>query len=162
LKPNSLTADAGLAAQTDFGAPFPDLRASGGTLPSSAIAPSSQTLPAIAPSSGADAALPSSGLIAVRFNLADPFAPQANENGPIEVSKAVKVNGADAGSATIRITEGATIAISSEDLGHLLGSAGRGDLAASLGSGFVTFDRIRRAGLEVHYDATSDRILLSS
>lgn len=116
----------------------------------------------LAPAAATVAAKPDPGMLAVRFDLSDPFAPGAKDSGPIQLTKAVKVNGADAGNATIRVTDGATIAIAGEDLGHLLADAGRGDLAAALGGRFVTFDRIRRAGLGVRYDAASDRILLTS
>lgn len=106
------------------------------------------------------------GLTAVRFNLADPYAPSGDgqASGPIELTKGVRVNGAEAGNATIRVTDGATIAIARDQLDKLLSGAGRGDLADKLASAgpFVSFDRIRQAGLNVRYDAASDRILLSS
>ena len=104
------------------------------------------------------------GGLAVHFNLADPYTPNNDRSGPIELKKGVRINGADAGSATIRVTNGATIAMARIDLGKQLASAGRTDLAASMpaAGAFVTFDRIRQAGLNVRYDAASDRILLSS
>ena len=106
------------------------------------------------------------GLAAVQFNLADPYAPASKDGtaGPIELTKGVRVNGAEAGNATIRVTDGATIAIARDALDKLLAGAGRGDLAQTLANGgpFVSFDRIRQAGLNVSYDAASDRILLSS
>jgi hypothetical protein len=99
-------------------------------------------------------------LEAVRFNLSDPY---GERGGSIELKKAIRVDGAEAGSATIRVTDGSTIAISREDLGKLLAGAGHSDRAAALGSGsFVSFDRIRQAGMSVHYDAASDRIVVSS
>jgi hypothetical protein len=99
-------------------------------------------------------------LEAVRFNLSDPYGERA---GAIELKKAVRVEGAEAGNATIRITDGSTITISREDLGKLLANAGHQDWAAALGSGsFVSFDRIRQAGMSVRYDAASDRIVVSS
>ena len=104
------------------------------------------------------------GVLAVRFDLADPYTPTNDGTGPIELRKGVRINGADAGSATIRVTDGATIAIARTDLGKMLTSAGRTDLAQGLpvAGSFVTFDRIRQAGVNVRYDAASDRILLSS
>jgi hypothetical protein len=110
------------------------------------------------PAVPAQAAPPS--LDTVRFNLSDPYGERA---GAIELRKAVRVEGAEAGSATIRITDGSTITISREELGKLLAGAGHQDWAAALGSGtFVSFDRIRQAGMSVRYDAASDRIVVSS
>jgi hypothetical protein len=107
--------------------------------------------------SPAPAAPPS--LDRVRFNLADPY---GVKSGSIELRKAIRVDGAEAGSATIRVTDGATIAISREELGKLLAGAGHQDWAAALGSGsFVSFDRIRQAGISVRYDAATDRIVVS-
>ncbi|MEO6152681.1 MAG: hypothetical protein ABIT09_03565 [Croceibacterium sp.] len=110
------------------------------------------------------AASEATGMLAVRFNLADPYAGAPEGSGPIELKKAVRINGADAGDATIRVTDGATIAIARDELGKLLTAAGRADAIQALaGSGsFVSFDRIRQAGLSVRYDAASDRILLAS
>jgi hypothetical protein len=104
------------------------------------------------------------GVLALRFNLADPYTPNNDGTGPIELRKGVRINGTEAGSATIRVTDGATIAIARAELGKLLASAGRADLAEGLpaAGSYVTFDRIRQAGLSVRYDAASDRILLSS
>jgi len=67
------------------------------------------------------------------------------------------------GDAVIRVTDGATIAIARDDLGKALSGVGRDDVAKALSEGgsFVTFDRIRQAGLSVRYDAASDRIVLA-
>lgn len=104
----------------------------------------------------------SDGVLGIRFNLADPYAGDG-ATAPIEVRKGIRVNGADVGDATIRVTDGATLAIAREELGRLLAAAGRADAAQSLTNAgrFITFDRIRQAGLSVRYDAASDRVLVA-
>ena len=126
-----------------------------------------EAVPAEVASAQIPPATPVDELLSVHFNLADPYDPAARTGeagAPIELKKSVRLNGSDAGDATIRVTDGATIAISNDQLGKLLSSAGRGDVAEKLAAAgpFVSFDRIRQAGLSVRYDAASDRIVLSS
>jgi hypothetical protein len=71
----------------------------------------------------------------------------------------------DAGPATILIGGGSALSISREDLRTLLSAARRADLVETLATGenqpFVRFDEVRRAGLNLRYDAAADRILIS-
>jgi hypothetical protein len=102
------------------------------------------------------------GLLPVSFNLSDPDEP---DRSSIQVRKNVRFNGMDAGPATILIGGGSALSISREDLRMLLSAARRADLVETLATGenqpFVRFDEVRRAGLNLRYDAAADRILIS-
>lgn len=102
------------------------------------------------------------GLLTVSFNLAEP---DARERSSIEIRKDVRFNGVDAGAATILIGGGSALFIAREDLRTLLSAARRADLVDTLATGedhpFVRFDEVRRAGLDLRYDAAADRILIS-
>jgi hypothetical protein len=60
---------------------------------------------------------------------------------------------------------GSALNMASEDLRTLLSAAKRVDLVESLAAGaqqpFVGFDEVRQKGLNLRYDAVSDRILIS-
>jgi hypothetical protein len=102
------------------------------------------------------------GLLEVSFNLAEAG---AMDRSSLDVRKGVRFNGADAGQATIRVGAGSALYIASEDLRTLLSAAKRVDLVESLAAGaqqpFVGFDEVRQKGLNLRYDAVSDRILIS-
>ena len=102
------------------------------------------------------------GLLEVSFNLAEAG---AMDRSSVDVRKGVRFNGADAGQATIRVGSGSALYIASEDLRILLSAARRADLADRLAAGaqqpFVGFDEVRQKGLNLRYDAVSDRILIS-
>lgn len=89
----------------------------------------------------------------------------ANEGGsPVELRKPVRLNGADAGSATIRVGADSALAISAGELSMLLARAGRGDLSRQingLGEGYVGFEELRRLGIDLRYDAAADRIAIA-
>lgn len=102
------------------------------------------------------------GLLEVSFNLAEAG---AADRSSLDVRKGVRFNGADAGQATIRVGSGSALYIASEDLRILLSAAKRADLADRLAAvaeqPFVGFDEVRQKGLNLRYDAVSDRILIS-
>jgi len=104
----------------------------------------------------------SDGLLDVSFDLSRP---DLLDRSSLDVRKAVRFNGADAGQATIRVGAGSLLFIASEDLRRLLSAAERVDLADRLAAAshrpFVGFDEIRRTGLNLRYDAASDRVLIS-
>lgn len=105
------------------------------------------------------------GLLAIQFDLADPGAfGSGNGGSAIELRKAVRLNGADAGDARIRVSGSSTLSIAREELGRLLARSGQRELIGQLGSDgqFVSFDEMRRQGIEVRYDPVSDRILVST
>jgi hypothetical protein len=106
-----------------------------------------------------------SGLLPVEFDLADPGAFGSGDGGSaIELRKAVRLNGADAGDARIRVSGSSTLSIAREELGRLLARSGQRELVGQMGSGgqFVSFEEMRRQGIEVRYDPVSDRILVST
>lgn len=109
-------------------------------------------------------ALPSS-LLGVKFDLSDPSAWTEQGGSAIEIRKSLRVNGVDAGSAAIQVGEDSTLSVARDKLKEALAQHGRGDIADELGKsrsgGFVSFDEIRRRGVEVRYDAPSDRVVLT-
>jgi hypothetical protein len=104
----------------------------------------------------------SAGFLEVSFDLSRP---DMVDRSSLDVRKSVKINGAEAGQATIRVGAGSALFIASEDLRTLLSTASRVDLADRLASGaeqpFLGFDEVRERGLSLRYDAASDRILIS-
>ena len=101
-------------------------------------------------------------LLEVSFDLSRP---DMVDRSSLDVRKGVRFNGAEAGQATIRVGAGSALFIASEDLRTLLSAASRVDLADRLASGaeqpFLGFDEVREKGLNLRYDAASDRILIS-
>jgi hypothetical protein len=98
----------------------------------------------------------------VNFNLADPA---GTASDVVDTRKSVRVDGIDAGSATIRVTSSSALFIARDDFRKLLNSSGHKDLAARITDGsaaFASFDDIRRLGFGVRYDPVTDRILVSS
>lgn len=103
------------------------------------------------------------------FDLADPSTASTADaaTADVEVAKSVRVNGTDLGQATIRVTPGATVLIARDEVVALLEAAGQENLAAimtgaSSPDGFVSFEEMRRRGLNIRYDAADDHISLSS
>lgn len=100
--------------------------------------------------------------LVIQFDLAD-AAESWVGGSAIEIRKAIRVNGADAGDASIHMNASSELSIAREELGRLLAGSGRQELVGKLGSGgrFVSFDEMRSHGIEVRYDPVSDRILIS-
>lgn len=87
-------------------------------------------------------------------------------DGSLTVKKPLYVDGASAGSATIRIEEGAQILIATSAVARALGSRAQSlppRIAGALakGSGFIPFHELRGAGIVVEYDPVRDRVSLS-
>lgn len=104
-------------------------------------------------------------LVRVKFDLSGSYASAGEGGSAIEVRKELRVNGVDLGPAAIRVSEDSTLSIARDKLNEVLGRLGRNDVARQLGgsrsAGFVSFDEIRRRGVEVRYDAPSDRVVLA-
>jgi len=104
-------------------------------------------------------------LVRVKFDLSDPYASAEEGGSAIELRKELRVNGVDIGPAAIRVSEDSTLSIARDKLSEVLGRLGRSDVARQLGgsrsAGFVSFDEIRRRGVDVRYDAPSDRVVLT-
>lgn len=103
----------------------------------------------------------------VEFDLPGSGAPGDDGGSAVELRKAVRLNGAEAGSATIRVSAGSTLSISANELRAVLTRAGRGDLAQRIGAPgragrFVGFEEVRRLGIDVRYDAAADRIVIGA
>lgn len=97
----------------------------------------------------------------VEFDLSDRYA-ASDEGSAVEIVKPVEINGVAAGEATVRVDSGSNLAISADELGRLLAGAGRSDLVARLPGGqFVGFEAVRQLGIDVRYEAPSDRILIA-
>lgn len=101
----------------------------------------------------------------VTFDLSDPFAWTEERGSAIDIRKSLRVNGVDIGSAAIHVGEDSTLSIARDKLKEALARLGRRDIADELvgsrSGGFVSFDEIRRRGVEVRYDAPSDRVVLT-
>lgn len=109
--------------------------------------------------------LPGDAVQAVEFDLADAGVAGESGGSVVEVRKAVRLNGADAGSATIRVGADSTLAISARELRALLATGGRRELAAQIGAGqggFVGFEEMRAQGIDVRYDIATDRIVIAA
>jgi len=103
---------------------------------------------------------------AVEFDLSTDSAAGAGGSA-IELRKAVHLNGAEAGSAAIRVSAGSTLAIAVDELRALLEGADQGDLAGRIArpdaaERFVEFEELRRQGIDVRYDAAADRVVVVS
>lgn len=89
------------------------------------------------------------------------------KDGSLTVSKPLLVDGVAAGSATIRIEEGAQILISASAVAKALGPKAeslpkRISTALAKGSGFIPFYELRGAGISVVYDPVRDRVAMST
>ncbi|KUO50171.1 MAG: hypothetical protein APF82_01900 [Sphingomonadales bacterium BRH_c42] len=87
-------------------------------------------------------------------------------DGSLTVKKPLYVDGASAGSATIRIEEGAQILIATSAVAKALGSRAQSlppRIAGALakGTGYIPFHELRGAGIAVEYDPVADRVSLS-
>lgn len=89
------------------------------------------------------------------------------KDGSLTVSKPLLVDGVAAGSATIRIEEGAQILISASAVAKALGPKAeklpkRISSALAKGSGYIPFYELRGAGISVVYDPVRDRVAMST
>ncbi|SEH20088.1 hypothetical protein SAMN05428974_3834 [Sphingopyxis sp. YR583] len=104
-------------------------------------------------------------LVRVKFDLSDPYSWAGEGGSAIDMRKELRVNGVDIGPAAIRVSEDSTLSIARDKLNEILVRLGRNDVARRLGGprsgGFVSFEEIRRRGVEVRYDAPSDRVVLA-
>jgi hypothetical protein len=83
----------------------------------------------------------------------------------IYIRKALRINGVDSGYAHIRVSTSSSLSISTDELSKALAAAGRSDAATHIGyrSGpgeFIGLEDLRRQGIDVRFDARTDRILL--
>lgn len=107
--------------------------------------------------------------LSLNYDLAtlEPSAERLDRSdGSLTVEKPLIVDGVSAGSATIRIEEGAKILISVSSVSKALGSKAnslpkRITGALDKGSGFIPFYELRGAGIAVEYDAAQDRVAMS-
>lgn len=113
--------------------------------------------------------LKSGEFLSLDYDLAalDPVPEKFDANdGSLTVKKPLYVDGASAGSATIRIEEGAQILIATSAVARALGNRAdklptRISSALAKGSGFIPFHELRGAGIVVEYDPVADRVSLS-
>lgn len=108
----------------------------------------------------------SNGMLAVDYDLSRPYesGPSSGDGSPIDIRKKVVLNGRDAGSAELRVGTGSTISISRDALSRLLDQSGRQELARQVGqdtASYITFEQMRRQGIDVRYDPVSDQILVA-
>lgn len=102
---------------------------------------------------------------AVEFDLSGAHgqAQAAKGGSTIDIRKTVRLNGADAGAALVRVTPSSSLLVSRQEFRQLLAKAGFGELADEVGTGgLMSFDELRRIGIAVRYDPDSDRILVST
>jgi len=104
---------------------------------------------------------PRAGGLPIEFDLSARHA-AADAGSPVEIVKPVEIDGVVAGEATVRVDAGSNLAISADELAGLLARTGYADIAARLPDGpFVSFEALRSLGLDVRYQAPSDRVLIS-
>ncbi len=107
-------------------------------------------------------------LLSLQYDLGDPSTASIDDaaSAPVEIAKLVRVNGADVGRATIRVTSGTTLLIARDEVVSLLETSGHPDMAKIVTAGapgsFISFEELRRRGMNVRYDAAADRIARSS
>jgi hypothetical protein len=103
------------------------------------------------------------GFLAIQFDLGDPDK-STGGGSAIEVRKAVRLNGADAGDARIHIDDSSTLSMARDELDRLLARSGRRELMGQLSSAgqFIRFEEMRRHGIDVRYDPVSDRVLVET
>ena len=87
-------------------------------------------------------------------------------DGSLTVSKPLLVDGVSAGSASIRIEDGANILISTAAVAKALGPKAdalptRITRALASGNGYIPFYELRSAGIAVEYDPVRDRVSMS-
>lgn len=102
------------------------------------------------------------GLMKVHFDLAG----QSGASGGFSVRKPLIANGVAYGDVELRIMGDTRIFVNANQISGLLADRGeRGAAAvrkAAGGNGFVEFDDMRAAGIDVRYDPVRDRIVLST
>jgi hypothetical protein len=119
--------------------------------------------PAAAPGEAAEGAV-------LEFDRAGRGSAADSAGSAIEIRKRVRVNGAEAGEATIRVGARSELSIAAGELRRALAAAGHGETARLVGAGgggeggaaeFVGFEALRGQGIEVRYDVGADRIAIS-
>jgi len=90
-----------------------------------------------------------------------------NTGEVIEVRKPVRTNGKLGGLVSLRIVGDTTVLVKSSDLASVLGEGQARARIGSLGakadsSGFVDFDALRDAGIDVRYDAARDQVVVET
>lgn len=120
------------------------------------IAPSRPANPPAAAGSG-------SRFIPVNFSL-----DRVRASGDvIEVRKPVKTNGKVGGVVSLRIVGDTTVLVKSSELAGVFGEGQTKARIVSLGAkaesnGFVDFDALRDAGIDVRYDAARDQVVVET
>lgn len=85
----------------------------------------------------------------------------------IEVRKPIKTNGKVGGVVSLRIVGDTTVLVKSSDLASVFGEGQAKARIVSLGAkaesnGFVDFDMLRDAGIDVRYDAARDQVVVET
>jgi hypothetical protein len=108
-------------------------------------------------------------LLRINYDLGRPSNVSTAEpkSADIEVAKKVRLNGADMGPSTVRVSPGANILMAREEVVALLERAGHADVATALAGGpaterFISFQEMRTRGLTVTYDPVADCVVLST
>ncbi len=102
-------------------------------------------------------------LIALNYSIANPGA----HGNSIEIRKAVQADGVGKGKVSLRIVNDTTIMVNSRDIESLFGNSISEKLATSLraspkADGYIDFDVLRAAGINIRYDAARDVVVMSS
>ena len=104
-------------------------------------------------------------LTSAEFLAADYYARGNGSGSAVQIRKTLRINGADVGTAMIRVGADSALSIARSELRGLLAQAGRADLAGQFGGarqgGFVSFQEMRSRGFAVRYDPPSDRVMLA-
>ena len=80
----------------------------------------------------------------------------------IEVKKPVIVDGVDKGKITLRISSGSTVLVNAKEAAALAGEILPDNESALLTeTDYVSFERLRTAGVTVRYDAINDRLIMA-
>jgi hypothetical protein len=115
--------------------------------------------PAVAASEAAEGAM-------LEFDRAGRGSAAESAGSAIAIRKRVRVNGAEAGEATIRVGARSELSIDAGELRRVLAAAGHGATARLVGTGegaggFVGFEALRGQGIEVRYDVAADVIAIA-
>ena len=125
---------------------------------------SAGTVPVANTVSGASRRAVANGLLPIRFDLSNPRSSTPSSGAPaIDITKPVRLNGADAGSAVIHVRSDSQLFVERDEIRAIVAKAGLKELADRIGrSGEVSFDELRNKGLAIRYDPVSDRVLVST
>ena len=102
-------------------------------------------------------------LLALNFSIENPRA----HADSIEIRKAAQADGVKKGKVSLRIVNDTTIMVNSRDVEALFGNSISEKVAASLRAspkveGYIDFDALRAAGVQIRYDAARDIVVMSS